>query len=202
MTNTFKISNPVYFELLKYKLIKKQNLKVISNRTRDAKMLILKDKISDVIFLQKYLRKNDYYQSLKDANKLKKNSSKSNSFTKTLDGIIKSRRLDDSNRRCMQFKQLVKNKNVLDFGCGYGHFLSILKGAKSLNAVEIRQNCINFIKKKFKKINIENNLHSFTQKFDIITMFHVLEHIPYQVNTLKILRNRLKKDGNLQNIIR
>ena len=69
MINNFKISNPIYIELLKHDLIKKKNLKVISKQTRDAKMLIFQDKISNIIFLQKYLRKIDYYKSLKDANK-------------------------------------------------------------------------------------------------------------------------------------
>ena len=40
MINNFKISNPIYIELLKHGLIKKKNLKVISKQTRDAKMLI------------------------------------------------------------------------------------------------------------------------------------------------------------------
>jgi 2-polyprenyl-3-methyl-5-hydroxy-6-metoxy-1,4-benzoquinol methylase len=43
-----------------------------------------------------------------------------------------------------------------------------------------------------KKINISDNVNSFDKKFDVITMFHVLEHIPYQIRTLKILKSKLK----------
>ena len=197
MINNSKISNPIYAEILNYGLIKKKNLKIISKQTRDAKMLIFQDKISNIIFLQKYLRKIDYYKSLKDANKSKKDSSKKNSYTKTLKGTIESTRLDDTNRRLLQFNHLMKNKDVLDFGTGWGFFLSKLKNARSVNAVEIRKNCISFIKKNFKKIEIKKNLNSFTQKFDVITMFHVLEHIPFQVNTLRILKNKLKKNGKI-----
>ena len=35
------------------------------------------------------------------------------------------------------------------------------------------------------------------KKFDVITMFHVLEHLPNQVDTLKQLKKLLKPKGNI-----
>ena len=47
----------------------------------------------------------------------------------------------------------------------------------------------NFKKKKIKLIkNIEND-----KKFDVITMFHVLEHLPNQIDTLKQLKKLLNQ---------
>ena len=66
-----------------------------------------------------------------------------------------------------------------------------------MNGVELREECIKYIKKNIKKIDISNNINSFEKKFDIITMFHVLEHIPYQVSTLKFLKSKLKKKGKI-----
>ena len=91
----------------------------------------------------------------------------------------------------------MKNKSILDFGCGWGGFLRNLKNSKSLNGVELRDECIRYIGNNFKNINVSNNISVFNKKFDIITMFHVLEHIPYQINTLKALRLKLKKRGKI-----
>ena len=80
---------------------------------------------------------------------------------------------------------MIKNKDILDFGCGWGGFLRNLKNYKSLNGVELRKENINFIKNNIKKINISNKINSFEKNFDIITMFHVLEHIPSKLKLLK-----------------
>ena len=91
----------------------------------------------------------------------------------------------------------MKNKDILDFGCGWGEFLRIIKNTKSINAVELRDECINYIKYNIKKINISNNINSFSKKFDVITLFHVLEHLPYQISTLKTLKSKLKSKGKI-----
>ena len=72
-----------------------------------------------------------------------------------------------------------------------------VKNYKSLCGVELRKECTNYIKNNIKKINISDNINSFDRKFDIITMFHVLEHIPYQIDTLKVLKSKLKNKGKI-----
>ena len=52
-------------------------------------------------------------------------------------------------------------------------------------------------KKNIKKINIYNNINLIKNKFDVITMFHVLEHLPNQIDTLKSLKSKLKKGGKI-----
>ena len=44
---------------------------------------------------------------------------------------------------------------------------------------------------------MSNNIDSFDKKFDVITMFHVLEHVPNQIKTLKILKTKLKNKGKI-----
>jgi len=85
--------------------------------------------------------------------------------------------LDDDKRRYIKFKRLFKNKDILDFGCGDGGFLKKIKNAKSYNGVELNLFNVNFIKKNIKKINIKENIEKFDKKFDVITVFHVLEYI-------------------------
>ena len=115
---------------------------------------------------------------------------------KTLNGNVKTTDLDDDKRRLRQFQKLCVNKKILDFGCGWGGFLTKLKNAKSLNGIELRKECIEHLKKN-KKINVNRSLNNVLGKFDIITMFHVLEHMPNQTKTLKLLRNKLKKNGKI-----
>ena len=194
------MKNPIYDELIKLKLIKKLNLITLSNKTRDKKIKVIKDLKTKIIFLEKYITTNDYYSSLKYKDDDKKVSDKSKrkiANVKTFSGNIKTPIIEDDYRRVNQFSKKLKNKDILDFGCGWGGFLRNIKNYKSLSGVELRKECINFIKNNIKKIDISDNINSFDKKFDIITMFHVLEHIPYQTETLKVLKSKLKNKGKI-----
>jgi len=192
--------NPLFKELLKLRLITKTNLKTLSIKTRDKKLKVLKDFKTKVIFLEKYITTKEYYSSLKYKDGIRKFSNNSKikiANVKTLNGNLKIPILEDDYRRAEQFKKNLKNRDILDFGCGWGGFLRNIENYKSLNGVELRKECTNFIKNNLKKINISDDINSFDRKFDTITMFHVLEHIPFQVDTLKILKSKLKNKGKI-----
>ena len=143
--------------------------------------------------MEKYLTNVKYYSSI---NNSKKKIKKSDTI-KTLDGNIKSPFIQDDYRRAIQFKNFSKNKNILDFGCGWGGFLKASKNCKTYSGIEVRTECLNYIQKNIKKIKLSDNINDFDKEFDLITMFHVLEHMPYQVDTLKILKSKLKKGGKI-----
>ena len=185
------MQNPIFHELIKLKLISKLNLITLNNKTRDKKIKVIKDLKTNIIFLEKCITTDRYYSSLK-YDKLKKKGK-----IKTSSGVIKTLIVEDDYRRASQFEKYVKNKDILDFGCGWGGFLRNIKNYKSLSGVELRKECINFIINNIKKIDISDNVNSFDKKFDIITMFHVLEHIPYQIETLKVLKSKLKNRGKI-----
>ena len=194
------MKNPIFDELIKLKLISKLNLITLSNRTRDKKIKVIKDLKTKIIFLEKYITTNEYYSSLKyndDGRKVFDKSKKKIANVKTTSKNIKTPLIEDDYRRAVQFEKNLKNKDILDFGCGWGGFLRNVKNYKSLSGIELRNECINFIQKNIKKIDISDNLNSFDKKFDIITMFHVLEHIPYQIKTLKLLKSKLKNKGKI-----
>ena len=199
MKITQKNINPIYKELKKLNLITNSKLVILNNKTRDKKIKVIKDLKNKIIFLEKYVTSNQYYSTLKykdDDRKIKKKSKKI-SNVKTFSGNIRTPIIEDDYRRARQFEKYLKNKNILDFGCGWGGFLRNVKNYKSLSGVELRKECINYIKNNIKKINISDNINSFDRKFDIITMFHVLEHIPYQIDTLKVLKSKLKNKGKI-----
>ena len=195
------MKNPIIDEFKKLKLISKSNLITLSNYTKDKKIKVFKDLKSEIIFLEKYLTNKEYYSLITSndkAKKILKKTKKKSEIVKAFNKDFKLLIVEDDDRRFKQFKHLLKNKNILDYGCGWGGFLRNVKNYKSLSGVEVRTECKNFINRNFKKkIDLRDKIDSFEKKFDIITMFHVLEHIPYQINTLKILKSKLKNKGKI-----
>ena len=179
----FSIDNPVFQELLDLNLIKKKNLEIINFRTRDYKSLnVYQDKISKIIFLDKYKKKKTFYEKKKLNRKLIGNKSFS-IFNKKKIKIIN---LDDQKRRANEFKDRFKNKKVLDFGCGDGGFLkNIKKYTRYAYGIEVNNVHLNKLKNKVK---IYQKLEDIDFKLDFITLFHVLEHLPSQIKILKSVK--------------
>ncbi len=89
---------------------------------------------------------------------------------------------------------------VLDFGCGQGDFLTSLPPTIKKYGVEINQKAIKFIKEKYPEIKIFRTwekLKSSRIKFDLITLWHVLEHLEKPREVLKQLARRLRRGGYL-----
>ena len=193
------MKNPIIKELIKLKLISKSNLITLFNKTRDKRIKVKKDLKTKIIFLEKSLTTDKYY-SLKrydHENKVKKKLKRNIVNNEIFYNNIHIPIINDDLRRTILFEKYLKNKDILDFGCGRGDFLKNLRNYKSLSGVELSKDCINYIQKNIKKINMSSDINSFKKKFDVITMFHVLEHIPQQIKTLKILKSKLKKKGKI-----
>jgi 2-polyprenyl-3-methyl-5-hydroxy-6-metoxy-1,4-benzoquinol methylase len=176
------LKNPIIKELVDLKLINLKNCSVISKTTRDKKIKVLQDKKSGIIFLEKFVRDKKYYQL--DRKMSQKDIARYTNLLK-----------NDDKRRFNQFKNALKSKRILDFRCEFGGFLKNITNSKKLHGLEINKNCIKFLKKK--GINVIDNLENNKLKFDVITMFHVLEHLPNQINILKKLRQNLDNNGKI-----
>ena len=186
------INNPVYQDLISLNLVNYKNLYLINDKTRDFKDLpVYIDKKSNIIFLSKYKKNISYYKKKKTNRRKVGNKS----FSLFKNQKIKTLNLSDQKRRVRQYWKTFKNKKILDFGCGDGKFLSILKKfTKDAYGIELNKYHINKLKNKIK---IFDNLEEINFKFDYITMFHVLEHLPKQILILKELKKKLKKNGKL-----
>lgn len=104
--------------------------------------------------------------------------------------------LVDDTRRFEFLKSSLINKKVLDFGSGNGGFLKLTKNiSKEVLGVELEKAIIPFYKEE--DIPFENNLDNINEKFDIITSFHVIEHIKEPLKILDKLKNLLKDNGRL-----
>ena len=192
-----KITNPVYYDLKKNRLVSNKNIEIISKETRDSNVNVLKDKKEKIIFLAKHITGTTYYSDVKNHDKrsINNKSKKKINHVLTKKGNIKTTYLEDDERRKKKLQKLFKGKDIIDYGCGWGNFLKKLKGVKSKNGVEVGMDFIKYLNKK--KIKVKKNILNNNFNFDYITLFHVLHYLPNQIEILKILRSKLKKNGKV-----
>lgn len=82
----------------------------------------------------------------------------------------------DDLRRFETVKSICLGKNVLDFGCGFGGFLdNISKVADTCCGVEPGKIERGYLNKK--GIHCLKSIDEWEKKFDVITLFHVFEHL-------------------------
>lgn len=104
---------------------------------------------------------------------------------------------EDDKRRFNQFKDIIQNKSWLDIGTGAGGILDYLSPvAETAVAVEPHNCTRNALVKLGYKVKsslneVENN------SCDVITLFHVLEHITTPIATLKEIRTKMKVGSKL-----
>jgi 2-polyprenyl-3-methyl-5-hydroxy-6-metoxy-1,4-benzoquinol methylase len=95
-----------------------------------------------------------------------------------IDKWLKETEFDDK-RRYDFVKEKIANKNVLDFGCGVGGFLEMaIQSARKASGVELERALqLSF---QERELNVFPNLREAqeqSEKYDIITAFHVVEHL-------------------------
>jgi len=182
--NKNEIQSKISDTLLRIGAIKKENLEIFSNKTRDNNCLtVFRDSMSKVIYID------DFYVG----EKIYESGSYRNEFNQS--SIRDFEDVTDSDRRFNSYKQFIAGKSIVDFGCGAGSFMKQSRNlAKSLVGVELQKNFIDALNKEnikcFKDVNeIENEQ-------DCIFLFHSLEHLHNPIDLLIKIRNKLK--GNEQ----
>lgn len=110
--------------------------------------------------------------------------------------VAKSYNLD---QKLNLIKKSTDGKSILDYGCGAGDFLQHMqKNGYEVMGMEPNPKAFSISQNKIGKENVVNcELKDIEQKFDIITMWHVLEHIPNLNEILTELKKHLKPNGTL-----
>ena len=118
--------------------------------------------------------------------------------------VAKSQKKTDSNRVNFVKKYLKKNNannlNVLDIGCGNPSFLELLQQSSKVNCTGIDFSDSGWKGKNYpnidlKKVTIEDYITD--KQFDVITLWHYLEHDYNPSQTIETLYNCLKQGGKL-----
>lgn len=102
----------------------------------------------------------------------------------------------DDERRFNTLRRTIENKSVLDFGCGNGGFLlKARETSGSAEGVEPEESLRSYFSEK--GLTVHSHIEEITGGFDVITLFHVLEHIPDPGAILVKLGGKLNDGGQL-----
>jgi 2-polyprenyl-3-methyl-5-hydroxy-6-metoxy-1,4-benzoquinol methylase len=104
---------------------------------------------------------------------------------------------DDDRRRARQFETQIGDRRWLDFGTGVGGVLELLAGAaRECWGVEKqpgpRESLVALGLRVVASLDEVPDDH-----FDVITLFHVLEHLDDPVDTLRVIHRKLRRGGTL-----
>lgn len=102
----------------------------------------------------------------------------------------------DDLRRANFLAEKVTNKSLLDFGCGAGGLLHLLRDKCSYSAgIELDRTLNSLLNKE--GVSCYYNLDEITEKFDYITLFHVLEHLKDPLAILEEMKTYLNPGGKI-----
>lgn len=103
------------------------------------------------------------------------------------------------NNKLELINKVSNGKNILDYGCGVGDFLEHLqKNGYDVLGMEPNDSARKIAQSKIGKEKVTSTeLEHNDQKFDIITLWHVLEHIPNLNEIIQQLKNHLSENGRL-----
>jgi 2-polyprenyl-3-methyl-5-hydroxy-6-metoxy-1,4-benzoquinol methylase len=117
------------------------------------------------------------------------------SFTEKLYQIVRKYTLKRKLRLIDSFQQ--EEKSLLDIGCGTGDFLHYCKqhGWK-VDGVEPNSKAKKITEEKV-GLHLKGRIEEINAQYDVITMWHVLEHVPNLLEYIAKLKLLLKENGVL-----
>ena len=110
-----------------------------------------------------------------------------------LENLIKS-----LNKFSEKYQKRQKDLSLLDFGCGLGLTLEAAnKIGWNAFGIEMNDFCLKFCRERNQNVFSDLTKINENTKFDIITLFDVIEHVPNPTDLLRNLKTKLKDNGFL-----
>jgi 2-polyprenyl-3-methyl-5-hydroxy-6-metoxy-1,4-benzoquinol methylase len=190
------ISNPAFLELAALGIADATRMEFFHPHTRDKSIPVYRDAGTGLLVLERHELPDDYYASEKPPDR---DATRQLSITELASGErLMTRTLDDQQRRFELFQDVIKGRSVCDFGAGFGGFVALAATvADRCVAVEPRPHCHEYAREALPDIRYVGDISGLDESFDVITLFHVLEHLPDALAKLKALRSHLNDGGRL-----
>lgn len=117
-------------------------------------------------------------------------------MTRLGDAVVTNASLADSARRLDQFRNVIAGKLVCDFGTGHGMFL---RGAKAIarEVVGVELNRAQVAELRQDGFRVEQSISSLPSRLEVVTLFHVLEHLRAPIEVLSELRGKMAPGAHL-----
>uniref|UniRef100_UPI004047E5E9 methyltransferase domain-containing protein n=1 Tax=Roseivirga sp. TaxID=1964215 RepID=UPI004047E5E9 len=139
----------------------------------------------EITELQKYYKSDNYIS----------HSNKANNLTNLLYKLVRSFTLWQKYKLISRSLENPSHVDHLDYGCGTGHFINYTN-SKGWNSIGYEPDS-SAIKNNNQLIFNDISKISKDHTFDVITLFHVLEHVSELNETLHLLISKLKPNGTL-----
>lgn len=126
--------------------------------------------------------------------------SHSNTQKNIIDKIYQAVRHYTISKKIQLVNSLAKRGKLLDIGCGTGEFLNACKAdGWDVSGIEPGERARNYAIKQYSlKVGGETALNQLSQhSFDVISLWHVLEHVPDLNARIVEIKTLLKKNGSL-----
>lgn len=154
-----------------------------------------------LVFLDTQITGDEFYENNKmffDFFKYAKREYNPNNIQETINAFQNERKIQTKKRLdfCLNY---IIGKDILDFGSGYAGFLIQAKEfAKSVTGVELEEQVAPVYEQYNIPLmrNLANNGGG-QNKYDVITAFHVIEHLQDPIEILQQLASLLKENGKM-----
>ena len=106
----------------------------------------------------------------------------------------------DDERRYKFISRMIENKTYLDFGCGAGGILKLAQNkARRVFGVELEKAMCDVLEKEGIKCyaSVSQALKDLKGKMNVVSLFHVLEHLENPIDYLQELKSLLSEGGKI-----
>lgn len=180
------MKSDIFSDLELLGMVSRETRQLFSTRTRDNKNLpVYRDLKSGIIYIESFFTGNETYKSGAYRSNL---SAPQASEAESRKSAI---------RRFRQVKSYIEDKRIVEFGCGSGDFLRLAQSvAADVTGIELQTAFIDSLQSE--NIACFASIDSLSSEaYEAVLLFHVLEHLPSPINTLKALQQLLKPGGSI-----